>query len=91
MELILKDILLVALILLVGALVFAVVQIILMLLDLRWISQTVKTRVKTVADIYDAVSVLGSASWKTFIKRFQKVLKKYFKNHFGGDDDEKAN
>lgn len=90
MEFYLKNILLFSLIVLVIALVVAVVQVILMLLDLRFVSHEIRKRAKTITDLYDAVAVLGSASWKTFIKRIKKLLAKYFKNYFGGEDDEKT-
>ncbi len=90
MEIYLKNILLFTLIVLVIALCVAVIQIILMLLDLRWVSHEIKKRVKKVTDIYDIVAVFSSKSAKILMKRLQKIFEILFKKYIGGDDNEKA-
>lgn len=77
MEIYLKNILWFSLILLVLALVVAVIQIVLMLLDLRWATHEIRKRARAVVDIYDAVALIGSTNWKTFLARLKKVMRRF--------------
>lgn len=83
----LKEILLFCSIILVVAMIVAVIQIILMLLDIRWVSHELKKRAQSITEIYDAIVLLGGSSWKVFVKRIRKMITNYFNKHYGGDDD----